>query len=300
MDSVPDDPKDDATGERIKAAAWALLVDSFGWGDSGSAHRDFKLLEQIKATDVTRKAKLSTGAFYSRWSDRESFVDDMLDFALFSARSAAMHRTLRTVVKEARKGESLGHLITLTTRADLDAISNDPAFAVQMYLWSGCRARPEVRSRLKTLYDEFSISWVNAYQEILDEYGFRVREPFQLRDIDTVFSALVQGLVIQNVIGREIPEELFTWTVLALVLVLARKPSDERSLFDLWESSGLDADATAADVQPDEASLLSEQSPETLLRAKRRRLRAAIDELQELEAEMTMMIDQGSSSLVED
>lgn len=286
--SEPSDP----TAERILTAAWDLLVTSMGWiRESGAPAPPLKLFDHVKATDVVRRARLSTGAFYNRWPDRESFIEGLLDFALSSERAKIIGETVNTAIAEARRGGTLRRLIEATTQADLDAILGDPAFAVQMYLWSSCRARDEVRSRLRNLYDEFSSYWQQVYRLALDEYGLILREPFTIQYVDAIFSALAQGLVIQHAIGRDLPSELFTWSILALVLVVATEPGDTRSLFDLWEQFGADSGRHDRFLQaePIEPTI---RTPSARLRERRHHLRAVIAELSELEKDLSTMLDQ--------
>lgn len=290
------DPEEryDAIARRILTAAWSLLTASFGSnGDVDTARTDVKLLEQIKPSDVVRRANLSTGAFYKRWPDREAFVDDLLDFSLATERSRSLEKTLSVARREEERGSSLRDTIEAISRADLENVVDDPAFMVQMYLWSSCRSKPEIRARLQNLYGELTLARLDLYCSVLRQFDLEVREPFRMEDVDAVLTAVVEGLAIQRVIGRDLPDDIVTWTLLALVLVLARPSGDSRTLFDLWDAADT---ANTPDLSPpnDAASLLRTESFAAALNARRRAVRALISELSSLDAELGELVNQSA------
>ncbi len=142
--------------EALLEAAWQVVVESFGFEPS-SGHPgktvDAKILEQLKAADITARAGMTTGAFYNRWPNRESFLEEFLDYAISVDRSP----TFAAIASDYAKITDLPLIEQLERMAviNIDSVAANPSFAIQTHLWSLMRGRPDIRERIETMYKEF-------------------------------------------------------------------------------------------------------------------------------------------------
>src|SRR5438128_4292434 len=141
----------DESSKAMLAAAWRLLLDLLG--SPGSEGGQVGLFERLGADEIARQAGLTSGAFYKRWKRREDFIDDMIDFSLSDQRMGEFEATITTLQQLMDEGSNLRQLTEAGAAADLQSIEDDMTFAVQINLWSLCRARPELREKLRVLYD---------------------------------------------------------------------------------------------------------------------------------------------------
>jgi hypothetical protein len=135
------------------------------------------------------------------------------------------------------EGSSLRQLTEAGTAADLQWIEGDVTFAVQINLWSLCRARPELRDKLRVLYDTVLGRWQQVYIDILGSFGLSFRPPFDAAIFARVLAALAEGLAMQRVIDPTVPVETFGWAVLALIPGALCSPGDARTLTDIWSQA---------------------------------------------------------------
>lgn len=271
---------EDDTTQALLKAAWALLIDSL----SPEAGVELKVLEQVRATDVVRRANLSTGAFYARWPDRETFVQAMLDFSLKENRQSSFGNTFQTTSDALQDNPTLRELIMIGGTADFMNMVSDKAFAVQVHLWSICEARPDIRERLKALYDTFADQWIVFYRAALDHWGLEARPPFTVEQADTIFSGLVEGLTMQKIVGRDVPEDLFANSLLALIPLITRPVGDQRSLSDMWDEY-----ETGESIDP--SSAFEVQSLVAALREERAKLQAALKQMNQLERALVRRLE---------
>lgn len=219
-------------------AAWQIVVESFGFDDPGgppSRQASAKILDQLKAADIAARAGMTTGAFYNRWTNREAFLDDFLDYALSVDRSP----TFGALEAAFEKVGGLGYVQQTMEmgRVDIEAVASNPSFAIQTHLWSLMRSRPDIGDRMKTMYADFRTPLIPIYEAVLAGLGREVRPPFTMEQVANLLNALSEGLTMQVVTGGEgSPHpDLMGLALMALLPGLTRPIGDERDLIDLIE-----------------------------------------------------------------
>jgi len=218
--------------ERLLTAAWELVVTSFSEGEHEGKTTP-RVFDQLTAARVSRHAGLTTGAFYNRWLDRESFMDDFLEYVLAASRSLAMQSL----------GEILGRLGSMdpsqmaveTIKRTIEATNDDPAFSMQLYLWALARNRKKVTDHLRVGYQETREGSAMLLQGFLEAAGRELRPPFTMHLAASMMIALIEGISMQRGIDPEVVDlEQVEASVIALWASLSRVPGDERTGTDIF------------------------------------------------------------------
>ena len=219
--------------EWMLEAAWEMVVESFGFDVSSEGRRsEAKILEQLRAAEIAKRSGLTTGAFYNRWPNRESFLDDFLEYALSVDRSPTLSRILG--LAGSFTDESYLERVMILAREDLDAVTSNPAFAIQTHLWSLMRGRDDIGERMARMYRDFREPVLPMLESLLAGMSREVRPPFTIKQVSDILVALVEGFTMQKVAGGEDgPDgDLFGWTILALLPAMTRPVGDDQTLFD--------------------------------------------------------------------
>ena len=219
--------------EALLEAAWQVVVESFGFEPS-SGHPgktvDAKILEQLKAADITARAGMTTGAFYNRWPNRESFLEEFLDYAISVDRSP----TFAAIASEYAKITDLPLIEQLERMAviNIDSVAANPSFAIQTHLWSLMRGRPDIRERIETMYKEFRDPMVPIYEMMLSGLGRELRPPLTMPQFSNIQVGLTEGMAMQIVAGGENApsNETYVLALLAMLPSLTRPSSDHRTI----------------------------------------------------------------------
>jgi len=194
--TVPDESVD--SRELMLSAAWDMIVESFGFGGDSPRPTEAKILEQLKAADIAHRAGLTTGAFYNRWPNRESFLTEFIDYALSVDRSPT-YNTLKEIV-----GSFVGDphdLVRLVAREDVNAIVANPAFAIHTHLWSMMRSREDIGRRMEAMYDEYRAESEPLFGALMDALERDVHPDFTMEEIIQFLMALSEGLSLQSAAG---------------------------------------------------------------------------------------------------
>jgi AcrR family transcriptional regulator len=205
--------------------------------------RDEPRLDVLNARSVSRKAGLSTGAFYYYWDTQEQYLTDLLSLGLADRRFRWLQSVERQVRKLTEKDTALEDVIEQATRWGIESVERDPMFLVQMSVWSRHAVDPESKEALAKLYRDFHNHFLPLYREILEggELNLEPRPPFTYDTLAVVVTALVEGLVLQRRLDPDaVPRDLFGWVLLALAALALRPQSDNRSLQEaLAETIGI-------------------------------------------------------------
>jgi hypothetical protein len=172
------------------------------------------VLRTLKPVEVARRADppRTTGAFYNIWPAQEDFRRDLLQHLLSLERFGADQETLRALAGLLEQPEfDLDETVRLASTINFEGNKADPAFLLQMALWTRHRSDPEVDERLRRLYADLVGSAVPTYQAILERTGLRVKEPFTVELVATALIALSEGLTLRwSVEPEAVPDELGT------------------------------------------------------------------------------------------
>lgn len=219
----------------MMAAAWDIVIESFGFETHGERRRyEAKILEQLRAADVAARAGLTTGAFYNRWPNRESFLEDFLEYALSPERSPTMETVIETF--RAIEGQPLMDQIRQLATVDIETVSNNPAFAIQTHLWSLMRGRPDIGVLMEGMYSAFRTPIIPVYEAMLVSMGRELRPPFTMAQFSNVMVAMAEGLTMQAVAGgTDGPNpDLMAWTIMSILPTMTRSVGDGTDLETLF------------------------------------------------------------------
>ena len=219
--------------EALLEAAWQLVVESFGFepsSDRPGKTVDAKILEQLKAADITARAGMTTGAFYNRWPNRESFLEDFLDYAISVDRSP----TFAAIANEYGQFTDLPLIEQLERMAviNIASVSANPSFAIQTHLWSLMRGRPDIRERMDAMYKDFRDPMVPIYEMMLIGLGREIREPITMPQFSNIMVGLTEGMAMQIVAGGENAptNETYVLALLSMLPALTRQSNDHRTI----------------------------------------------------------------------
>lgn len=180
---------------------------------------EFPLLDLIAATDVLDDK--GTGAFYRRWKNKPEFLRSLMEYLLDDDRrknGPPAERKEAWMERLAEKPE-LRTLIVERAFRELQAVVDEPAFAVQLHLWSASRKYPEVGKLLRQSYSEATEAWSSAYKMLFSMYGLQLREGFDERQLTIIITALIEGLAIRRQVDEEsVDPDLFADAVMAFFL----------------------------------------------------------------------------------
>ncbi len=194
----------DGSKETLIQAAWDLIIDTMGFGEIGRAAREPRVFDQLTASRISRRAGVTTGAFYNRWDGREDFLEDFLDYALSPERSDALGVAVE--VFESAKSDDPEAQVRRVAGAALEASADDPMFTIQQYLWAMRRIRPDIAERLRHGYEGAVRAVAGIVDAYLGETGRTLRPPFSSQNAARMFIALAEGLSLQY--GLQPEEEI--------------------------------------------------------------------------------------------
>ncbi|NIA25820.1 MAG: hypothetical protein GWP04_09670 [Gammaproteobacteria bacterium] len=220
--------------ERLLAAAWDLVVASFSGDEDGrGAKTTPRVFDQLTAARVSRHAGLTTGAFYNRWLDREAFLSDFLEYALSVSRSQAMMGVTDILSKMELLGPS--EMAVEAIKQTIEATIQDPAFAMQLYLWALARNRKEVLDDLCVGYQATRDGLRMLVEGFLEAAGREFRPPFTNHLAASIMIALVEGVSLQRGIDPEAFDlDQVTDAIIAIWTAMSRVPGDERTASDIF------------------------------------------------------------------
>jgi AcrR family transcriptional regulator len=190
----------DGSKETLIEAAWDLMVDTMGFGEGGRSTREPRVFDQLTASRISRRAGVTTGAFYNRWDGREDFLEDFLDYALSAERSDALNVAVEVFAEASR--DDPAEAIRKVGRATIEASADDPTFAIHQYLWSMVRIRPDVGERLREGYEATIAAIGSLVEAYTANTGREMKAPFTARSVARVFIALAEGLTLQYGLDR--------------------------------------------------------------------------------------------------
>ncbi len=180
------------------SAAWDMIVESFGYGGGSPRPAEAKILEQLKASDIAHRAGLTTGAFYNRWPNRESFLSEFIDYALSVDRSPT-YSALKEIVSDF-DGDA-EDLVRLVAREDIRVIVANPAFAIHTHLWSMMRSRDDIGRRMETMYEDYRAESAPIFEALMDALDRDPHPDFTMEELIQFLMAMSEGLSLQYAAG---------------------------------------------------------------------------------------------------
>ena len=170
------------------------------------------IFSDLKPVDIARRADppRTTGSFYNIWPTqtrfREAFVNYLLSLEHFRA-----ERDAQSTIEEllASPDFDLAELIRVAGNKYFDGLKGEPVMRIQLALWTKADGNPQIRERLKALYDDVASAMIPLYETMVARAGRRMRAPYTVHDLAVVLAALVEGLHIRWAIDHDaIAEDL--------------------------------------------------------------------------------------------
>jgi hypothetical protein len=263
---------DDQTAQRYLHTGWQLVQTKLGYDSDaaessdrrGSATRstrkedvpEFPLLGLIGPTEVISDDE-TTGGFYRRWDTKADYLADLVRYILNDARmknGPPEQRSLELLTRLIQEKPTFGEFVHTAARTEMDALTDDPAFAIALHLWPATRTHPWVRDLMAEGYAESTGRWSQAYQSILSLYGMTLRRGFDEQRLAVLLTALLDGLALRRGVEPEaVDDDLFPEAVLALLLGLlqhADNPEDQSVIEAFDEMVGADQPGFVAAGRP--------------------------------------------------
>lgn len=219
---MSDNPDPRTTRDRLLAAGVDLMLDRpVGTG-----------LGHVKATEVSRRAGLSHGAFYHHWASQEDYQAELLEHIMDLGRHP--HEASSFI-------ERVADVDTIEAAEAVRRSSNtsfSEAEVLPWRLWVALVARndPEIDRKLEQRYRAIADAYGPAVEEVFDRLGLVARAPIDLERLTTLVDALWEGLALRHTVAPElidsqavVDREGDTWSLYALgvavILLGAMEPA---------------------------------------------------------------------------
>lgn len=160
------------------------------------------VLDQIKGSEVARRAAKTTGAFYHHWATQTEYQHELIEHVLGPDRlasgemAAGLHAALQADV-------SLPQLVYLVGHATFVEVRDNPLLPLFFSLWAKQSQNEQIRGLLHRNYQAASAISAAGYQIVLDHYGLRMREPYTLDMFTVILTGLIQGLAVRAAVDPD-------------------------------------------------------------------------------------------------
>lgn len=182
-----------STRDRLLAAGVELMLDHPVGGG----------LNHVKATEVSRRAGLSHGAFYHHWRSQDDFQDELIEHVLDLGRSV----------------QEVSSFVSRMARIDQDnpveslRLAMNSSFAeaeaIPWRLWMALVARndPSVDYRLAKRYRQVSAAYTPEVAAVFHDLGVGVRRPIDVERLVVLIDALWEGLALRNTVAPDLVDD---------------------------------------------------------------------------------------------
>nr|NLI51633.1 hypothetical protein [Propionibacterium sp.] len=160
-------------------------------------------LEWIRIEDVIREARaeepsLSAKAFWNRWADKDSFVVDLVTYALDTS---AMGGTIAPHTHRLRDDLSADRpsvAIRILTRSVMLELLAQPQAFLLGHLAAVVHHAPSLQEALARGVDADARTWEQFYDATLAAAGLRWRPGWDAARAQVVLGALIDGLLVRS------------------------------------------------------------------------------------------------------
>lgn len=178
--------------DSLLEAGYALLLEHDG--DMGG----------VKMQEVTKRAGLTSGAFYNVWPNGlPAFQQSLLEFALKAEHISYLGEILGSLESVGPEVTPLSEVARQFGAADAEHLRRDAGFRVQVALWARHGSDAAVAAALGASYREMTVRYVEVYESVLHAYGRTWREPFDAPTFATLLTALAEGLAMRSAVDPE-------------------------------------------------------------------------------------------------
>jgi len=171
-------------------------------------------VQHVRLQEVLRTVGLTTGAAYRIWADQDDFHRD-LSIAMVGMRFAppvtsaviAIQDVLAAdgPIEEVVRAAALDQ-VRYSSKFHLEPESRDShAFITALALRTAAGAWPELRAASAVRHRESIDAFAQFYEQLLEHYGRRMREPLTIVDFTEAMAALGEGFAIRSAQGLDHP-----------------------------------------------------------------------------------------------
>lgn len=182
----------------------------------------------VRLTDVLDRAGLTTGAAYRLWTDQRAFHDELAIKAVRWRDRDSTEKTARQVLPIIAGGGPWQEVLRIGAEANLQSFPADIALLTTMALRASAYGQPALLAASHERHREAMTAYGQLYQVVLDAYGRRMKPPFTLDHLCSLFAALSEGFGLQAAAGERPgvvqiqsadPRIGETWTLLGVAAV---------------------------------------------------------------------------------
>lgn len=172
-------------------------------------------VQHIRVQDVLRRAGLTTGAAYRLWADQTDYQRDLAVAMVRLRLSSPAIYTTEAVAQLIASGAAGDDVIRAAAEAHLRSSSIDPAdpdgsrdaqsFLIALALRTTATSWPELTDASRERHDESIAGFAEFYQQLMNAYGLRMKDPLTIEDFTEAVAALGEGFAVQSLEGIEHP-----------------------------------------------------------------------------------------------
>lgn len=251
-----------ATRQRLLDVGRELLLE----------HSTTSPIDNVRVSEVARRAGLTTGAVYGHWDSQEAYRQDLLEDLLNAERQGVTPELAEAILSFDDTGLPLAEIARLGSWATFEDTLANNSFRLMVGLWS--QGNPAIQRRLGESYASVRDRMADLYAIVADHYDLELRPPFTLQTLAGIAIGLLDGLVMQHTSNPELvpsipgppapdgTERLWNSFALGLlaVLVATSRPrsntsdGDRRDFFefasDVLQGTGTKSDNQSASPPP--------------------------------------------------
>lgn len=208
---------------------------------------------------VSEVAHVTRSTFYSYWPSTDDYVRDLIEY-LVDLEATDYPRIVAATSHENTPIASVTDVPASIIEActfHLKAASEDPTLGLRL----GFLAKaddPTIAKPLRDLYRRADEAQYAPFATSLENWGRVLREPFDDRCMQLIFSVLLEGLAARHRLDPDdFPLELYGRALLPILIMATRRPDDERGLSEIadslnsWPAAGLTSKLQQHEISAD-------------------------------------------------
>lgn len=232
-------PTEQPTATRLKILNAGIDL----WRDLDPA----SLFGGFSVARVSEVANVTRSTFYSYWPSTDDYVHDLIEYLVDLEATdypRIVAETSHENVASAAVTDVPASIIEICA-FHLKAASEDPTLGLRL----GFLAKaddPGIKESLRDLYRRADEAQYAPFATSLENWGRALREPFDDRSMQLIFSVLLEGLAARRRLDPDdFPLELYGRALLPILIMATRRPDDERDLAEIsdslnsWPAAGL-------------------------------------------------------------
>lgn len=167
------------------------------------------ILNQVKATEVARRAGRTIGAFYHHWRDQDAYHRDLIEYVLSPERLPSTAAATTSVLADIDDGVLMEELVRRGCRANFEALRSSPFIPLFHALWSKQGTDEHIREVLRRHYRAITDQLVPVYSAFFASQNIEPRPPFTVETFAVTLIALAEGLTVRHAVDPDaVPLEL--------------------------------------------------------------------------------------------